>query len=75
MLFYNDDYIYRKIKALRKFMIIFFRTGTAEKFTKIAVDKDVVAADGTVYDVLFIGTDTGKVLKVTNSEKNKKEKE
>ena len=62
-------------KNLRIFICIFSRTGTAEKFTKIAVDKDVVAADGTVYDVLFIGTDTGKVLKVRNSKKKVRTKE
>lgn len=32
------------------------RTSLRERFTSIAVDSQVRAADGTAYDVLFVGT-------------------
>ncbi|XP_060786856.1 semaphorin-3B [Neoarius graeffei] len=41
---------------------LFLRTGMPYSFTQIAVDR-VNAADG-IYDVMFIGTDVGSVLKV-----------
>ncbi|XP_012264819.1 semaphorin-1A-like isoform X2 [Athalia rosae] len=37
------------------------------RFTKIAVDPQVKALDGKVYDILYIGTDDGRVLKALNS--------
>ncbi|XP_043209579.1 semaphorin-1A-like isoform X3 [Amphibalanus amphitrite] len=43
------------------------RTSLRHRFTKIAVDPQVRAADGTLYDVLFIGTDNGRVLKAVNA--------
>ncbi|XP_043209574.1 semaphorin-1A-like isoform X2 [Amphibalanus amphitrite] len=43
------------------------RTSLRHRFTKIAVDPQVQAADGTLYDVLFIGTDNGRVLKAVNA--------
>ncbi|XP_037082260.1 semaphorin-1A-like [Pollicipes pollicipes] len=42
-------------------------TSLRHRFTKIAVDPQVAAADGTLYDVLFIGTDDGRVLKAVNA--------
>ncbi|CAL4078373.1 unnamed protein product, partial [Meganyctiphanes norvegica] len=47
------------------------------QFTSIEVDPQVRTVDGTKYDVLFIGTDDGKVLKVVNTkshDSNKKVK-
>lgn len=41
-------------------------TGANYKFTSLAVDPQVEAMNGKSYDVLFIGTDNGHVLKVIN---------
>ncbi|KFD58185.1 hypothetical protein M513_00948 [Trichuris suis] len=41
--------------------------GSSGRFTQIAIDPQVTAADGREYDVMFIGTDNGKVLKVINT--------
>ncbi|KAF0304248.1 Semaphorin-1A [Amphibalanus amphitrite] len=45
---------------------LLMRTSLHQRFTKIAVDPQVRAADGTLYDVLFIATDDGRVLKAVN---------
>jgi len=37
------------------------------RFTQIAVDPQVKTLDGKAYDVLFIGTDNGKVIKAVNA--------
>ncbi|XP_022692617.1 semaphorin-1A-like isoform X2 [Varroa jacobsoni] len=42
------------------------RTGFTYRYTYIAVDPQVEAVNGNTYDVLFIGTDHGHVLKVVN---------
>lgn len=41
-------------------------TGSNYKFTSIAVDPQVESLNGKTYDVLFVGTDNGHVLKVIN---------
>ncbi|XP_022703345.1 semaphorin-1A-like [Varroa jacobsoni] len=41
-------------------------TGFSYRYTYIAVDPQVEAVSGKMYDVLFIGTDHGHVLKVIN---------
>ncbi|XP_022669561.1 semaphorin-1A-like isoform X2 [Varroa destructor] len=41
-------------------------TGFSYRYTYIAVDPQVEAVSGKAYDVLFIGTDHGHVLKVVN---------
>ncbi|XP_046429152.1 semaphorin-1A-like isoform X1 [Neodiprion fabricii] len=38
------------------------------RFTKIAVDPQVKALDGKAYDILYIGTDEGRVLKALNTQ-------
>ncbi|GAB6019000.1 Semaphorin-1A, variant 2 [Chamberlinius hualienensis] len=38
------------------------------RFTQIAVDPQVRTVDGIAYDVLFIGTDNGKVIKAINAD-------
>jgi len=43
-------------------------TSLSYKFTKLAVDPQVRAADGKTYDVLIIGTDKGKVIRAINTE-------
>ena len=43
---------------------LFIRAGVRERLTQIAVDQQIRAVDGTVYDVLYIGTDYGRVFKV-----------
>lgn len=42
-------------------------TGPNYKFTTIAVDPQVETASGKIYDVIFIGTDKGQVLKMVNT--------
>ncbi|KAJ9597977.1 hypothetical protein L9F63_011178, partial [Diploptera punctata] len=46
---------------------ILIRISLQYRFTKIAVDQQVRTPDGKAYDVLFIGTDDGKVIKVLNA--------
>lgn len=42
--------------------------GYSYRFTQIAVDPQVKTPGGKTYDVLFIGTDNGKVIKAVNAE-------
>lgn len=42
-------------------------TGLNYKFTSIAIDPQIEALNGKLYDVIFIGTDKGQILKVINS--------
>lgn len=44
---------------------VFLQIGQKEKFTQIAVDI-VFDVGGRRYDVLFVGTDRGSVLKIVN---------
>ncbi|XP_059474068.1 semaphorin-1A-like isoform X2 [Neocloeon triangulifer] len=46
---------------------IVIRISMQYRFTKIAVDSQVATADGKKYDVIFIGTDNGKVIKTLNA--------
>ena len=41
---------------------------TSYRFTQITVDPQVKTPGGKTYDVLFIGTDNGKVIKAINAE-------
>lgn len=52
------------------FFYSFLRTnrGYSYRFTQIAVDPQVKTPGGKTYDVLFIGTDNGKVIKAVNAE-------
>lgn len=43
-------------------------TSIQYRFTQITVDPQVRAPDGKTYDVLFIGTDNGKVIKALNAD-------
>jgi semaphorin 6 len=45
---------------------IFVQTSFEERLTVIAVDSGVRAIDESVYDILFVGTSSGRVLKVFN---------
>ena len=45
---------------------LFVRTSMGERLTMIAVDPQVETIDGEKVDVLFVGTTTGRVLKVIN---------
>ncbi|XP_065337676.1 semaphorin-1A [Cloeon dipterum] len=47
---------------------IVIRTSFHYRFTQIAVDPQVKTPGGKAYDVLFIGTDNGKVIKAVNAE-------
>ncbi|BFZ01983.1 hypothetical protein BsWGS_05022 [Bradybaena similaris] len=49
-------------------MVVF--TSFKSKFTQIAVDWQVLAADGNYYDVMFVGTDDGRVIKAINKGAN-----
>ena len=46
---------------------LFVQSSFKFRFTQIAVDPQIETASGKTYDVLFIGTDDGRVLKVINS--------
>ncbi|CAG5118625.1 unnamed protein product, partial [Candidula unifasciata] len=48
----------------RRPMLVF--TSFKSKFTQIAIDWQVLAADGKYYDVMFVGTDDGRVIKAIN---------
>lgn len=45
-----------------------FLSDLSYRFTQIAVDPQVKTPGGKTYDVLFIGTDNGKVIKAVNAE-------
>ena len=45
-------------------MPVFVKTGDSELFTKIALHKGAKDLTGRSYDVLFIGTNRGKVVKI-----------
>ncbi|XP_058804180.1 semaphorin-1A isoform X2 [Phymastichus coffea] len=47
---------------------IVIRTSFHYRFTQITVDPQVKTPGGKAYDVLFIGTDNGKVIKAINAE-------
>lgn len=49
---------------------LLIQSGFKSRFTVIAIDPQVEAVSGKTYDVLFIGTDDGRVLKVINSGSN-----
>uniref|UniRef100_A0A8D8ZYR5 Semaphorin-1A n=4 Tax=Cacopsylla melanoneura TaxID=428564 RepID=A0A8D8ZYR5_9HEMI len=46
---------------------ILIETSTNYRFTQIAVDPQIKTPSGKLYDVIFIGTDDGKVLKAVNA--------
>ncbi|KAL7041760.1 hypothetical protein ACKWTF_000880 [Chironomus riparius] len=46
---------------------ILTRVGTPYRFTQIAVDPQIKTPGGRTYDVIFVGTDHGKVLKTINA--------
>ncbi|XP_063238903.1 semaphorin-1A-like isoform X10 [Bacillus rossius redtenbacheri] len=46
---------------------LIIRISLQYRFTKIAVDPQVRTPDGKAFDVLFIGTDDGKVIKTLNA--------
>ncbi|KAK2704735.1 semaphorin-1A-like [Artemia franciscana] len=47
---------------------LLIKTGIHYRFTKIAVDPQFRTPDGKVFDVMFIGTYNGKVIKAVNAE-------
>ena len=46
---------------------VVLRTGLNTGFTSLGVDSQVMAPDGSKFDVLFVGTSTGQLLKAVNS--------
>ncbi|XP_022239164.1 semaphorin-1A-like isoform X5 [Limulus polyphemus] len=46
---------------------LILHTGFGYRYTYITVDPQIETVDGNRYDVLFIGTDNGKVIKVVNA--------
>jgi len=51
-------------------MPVFIKYGDSEMFTKIALHKSVSDFSGNKFDVLFIGTNRGKVMKIVVSSEN-----
>ncbi|KAI8117621.1 Semaphorin-1A, partial [Lucilia cuprina] len=47
---------------------ILVRTSTIYRFTQIAVDPQIKTPGGKTYDVIFVGTDHGKIIKSVNAE-------
>ncbi|XP_055681503.1 semaphorin-1A [Lutzomyia longipalpis] len=47
---------------------ILMRTSTMYKFTQIAVDPQIKTPGGKTYDVIFVGTDHGKIIKAVNAD-------
>ncbi|XP_049280162.1 semaphorin-1A-like isoform X1 [Anopheles funestus] len=47
---------------------ILTRVSTMYRFTAIAVDPQIKTPGGKTYDVIFVGTDHGKILKTVNAE-------
>ena len=45
---------------------VLIRTGLNMAFTSIAVDGQVATPDGSTFDVIFVGTSTGQLLKAVN---------
>ena len=46
---------------------VLLRTGFNTGFTSISVDAQVMTPDGSKYDVLYVGTSTGQLLKAVNA--------
>ena len=46
---------------------VLMRTGLNTGFTSIDVDAQVTTPDGSKFDVIFVGTSTGQLLKAVNS--------
>ena len=46
---------------------VLLRTGFNTGFTSIDVDPQVMAPDGSRFDVIFVGTSTGQLIKAVNS--------
>ena len=46
---------------------VLLRTGFNTGFTSISVDAQVMTPDGSKFDVLYVGTSTGQLLKAVNS--------
>lgn len=51
------------LSSCKQFLIILFYS---YRFTSIAVDAQVKSAEDKPYDILYVGTDNGRVLKVVN---------
>lgn len=47
---------------------ILIRTSTIYRFTQVAVDPQIKTPGGKTYDVIFVGTDHGKIIKTVNAE-------
>ncbi|TRY76741.1 hypothetical protein TCAL_04038 [Tigriopus californicus] len=47
---------------------IVIRTGMVSRFTVIAIDPQIKTTDGRAFDVIFVGTTNGRVLKVINAQ-------
>ena len=47
---------------------ILIRTGLISRFTTIAVDPQVGTTEGKTFDIIFVGTTRGRVIKVINAQ-------
>lgn len=61
-------FIHRCYRSGEKEASITWLFYSSYRFTQIAVDPQVKTPGGKTYDVLFIGTDNGKVIKAVNAE-------
>ena len=52
------------VQSSRKEGPLFIKTSVAERLTVVGVDAGVRAVDGASHDVIFIGTTSGRILKL-----------
>ena len=52
------------VQSSRKDGPLFIKTSMAERLTVVGVDAGVTAVDGAPFDVIFVGTTSGRILKL-----------
>ena len=52
------------VQSSRKEGPLFIKTSVAERLSVVGVDAGVRAVDGASYDVIFVGTTSGRILKL-----------
>ena len=52
------------VQSSRRDGPLFIKTSMAERLTVVGVDAGVTAVDGTPFDVIFVGTTSGRILKL-----------
>ena len=58
------------VQSSRKEGPLFIKTSMVERLTVVGVDAGVTAVDGAAYDVIFVGTTSGRILKLAYPKNN-----